>query len=117
MVSFFRKLVAAVLIAGAAIAFSAPASAGDPQIDAAKAQGIVGERIDGYLGIVDASADASLTRKVQDINNKRRAAYDDLASQTNTTPQQVARVTGEKLVSEAAPGEYIMDDSGTWKQK
>ncbi len=117
MVSFFRKLAAAVLIAGAAIAFSAPASAGDPQIDAAKAQGIVGERIDGYLGIVDASADASLTRKVQDINNKRRAAYDDLASQTNTTPQQVARVTGEKLVSEAAPGEYIMDDSGTWKQK
>ena len=44
MVSFFRKLAAAVLIAGAAIAFSAPASAGDPQIDAAKAQGIVGER-------------------------------------------------------------------------
>lgn len=117
MVSTIRTFIAAALLAVAAMAFAAPASAGDPQIDAAKSQGIVGERIDGYLGLVADSADASLTRKVQDINNKRRAAYDDLASQTNTTPQQVARVTGEKLVREAAAGEYVMDDSGTWKQK
>ena len=33
------------------------------------------------------------------------------------TPQQVARVTGEALIEKAEPGEYIMDDSGTWSQK
>ena len=117
MANIFRTLIAAALFIGAAFAFAAPASAGDPMIDAAKEQGIVGERIDGYLGLVDGSADATVTRKVQDINNKRRAAYDDLASQTGTTPQQVARVTGEKLVREASAGEYVMDDSGNWKQK
>ncbi|MGB3625511.1 MAG: YdbL family protein, partial [Henriciella sp.] len=96
---------------------AAPAQAGDPQIETAKQQGVVGERIDGYLGIVDGGADAALIRRVQDINNKRRAAYDDLAEQTGTTPEQVARITGEKLIAGAASGEFIMDDSGNWIRK
>ena len=29
----------------------------------------------------------------------------------------VARVTGEKLIRQASSGEYIMDDSGQWRQK
>lgn len=117
MPNFFRTLISVLLVAGVAITLAAPASAGDPQIEAAKQQGVVGERIDGYLGIVDGGADATLTRLVQDINNKRRAVYDDLASETKTTPQQVARVSGEKLTGSASAGEFIMDDSGTWKQK
>ncbi|WP_300391450.1 YdbL family protein [Henriciella sp.] len=117
MTAIFRILAAALIIAGGAAVLSAPASAGDPQIEAAKDQGVVGERIDGYLGIVDGGADASLMRRVKDINNKRRAAYDDLAKQTNTTTEQVARVTGEKLVSQAGPGEYVMDESGSWSKK
>lgn len=117
MTNMFRIILAAlVLMTGAAI-LTQPASAGDPQIESAKDQGIVGERIDGYLGIVSGSADASLMRRVQDINNKRRAAYDDLAAQTGTTTEQVARVTGEKLIRQASSGEYIMDDSGQWRQK
>jgi uncharacterized protein YdbL (DUF1318 family) len=54
---------------------------------------------------------------VQDINNRRRAAYGETAERTGATPQQVARVTGETLIAKAEPGEYIMDDSGTWSQK
>ncbi|RIJ17565.1 DUF1318 domain-containing protein [Henriciella mobilis] len=117
MTAFFRILITAVLVAGAAVMFAGSANAGDPQIEAAKDQGVVGERIDGYLGIVDGGADASLMRLVQDINNKRRAAYDKLAEQTGTTTEQVARVTGEKLISQAARGEYVMDESGTWTKK
>ncbi len=117
MKQLIRIILTAALVAGAAFSLAAPASAGDPQIDAAKAQGVVGERIDGYLGIVDGGADASLMRRVQDINNKRRAAYDDLARQTGTTPEEVARVTGEKLIAQTSPGGYIMDASGSWKKK
>ncbi|WP_084395721.1 YdbL family protein [Henriciella aquimarina] len=117
MSTFLRTLVALVFVASAASLMASPASAGDPKIEAAKEQGVVGERIDGYLGIVSGGADASLMRRVQDINNKRRAAYDDLAKDTGTTPEQVARVTGEKLISQAGRGEYIMDESGSWKKK
>ncbi|WP_370236199.1 MULTISPECIES: YdbL family protein [Henriciella] len=116
MTRFIKAIYALVFLAATALAVAAPASAGDPQIDTAKEQGVVGERIDGYLGIVDGGADPALIRRVQDINNKRRAAYDDLARQTGTTPEQVARVTGEKLVSGAARGQFVMDDSGKWKK-
>lgn len=112
-----RTLVAVLLAAGVAALIAGPAQAGDPQIESAKDQGVVGERIDGYLGIVDGGADASLMRRVQDVNNKRRAAYDELAEQTGTTTEQVARVTGEKLTGQAGSGEYIMDESGQWTQK
>jgi hypothetical protein len=117
MPAIFRILLAAALVVGATFAFAGKASAGDPQIEAAKDQGVVGERIDGYLGIVNGGADASLIRRVQDINNKRRAVYDDLAEQTNTTTEQVARVTGEKLIGQAGRGEYIMGESGNWTKK
>lgn len=114
--AFFRILLMAVAFAGAALLAAPTASAGDPQIDAAKSEGVVGERIDGYLGVVG-SADASLRRKVQEINAKRRAHYDELATRTGTTTAQVARVTGEKLIAGAGSGEYIMDTSGAWTQK
>ncbi|WP_300377155.1 YdbL family protein [Henriciella sp.] len=117
MTLFIRAILALAIAIGAASMLTSPANAADPQIEAAKQQGVVGERIDGYLGIVEGGADASLMRRVQDINNKRRAAYDQLAKQTNTTTEQVARVTGEKLIAQASKGEYIMNDSGSWKQK
>ena len=117
MSTFIRALIALALVSGTAALTMRPASAADPQIESAKDEGVVGERIDGYLGIVSGGADPALTRRVQDINNKRRAAYDELAKQTNTTPEQVARVTGEKLIAQAPAGEHIMDASGSWKQK
>lgn len=112
----FRSLLIALAVAFAAVLAAPEASAGDPQIDAAKSQGVVGERIDGYLGIVG-SADASLRRKVQEVNAKRRALYDRLASNTGTSPAQVARVTGEKQIAAARSGEYIMDQTGRWTRR
>ena len=114
--AFFRILMIAFALATAAVIAAPVASAGAPQIDAAKSQGVVGERIDGYLGIVG-SADASLRRKVQEINAKRRAVYTKLAGQTNTTVEQVARVTGEKQIAGTARGEFYMDESGSWTRK
>ncbi|MEQ9316355.1 MAG: YdbL family protein [Henriciella sp.] len=117
MTRLIKIIFSTIAFAAVGFVLAAPAQAGDPQIETAKQQGVVGERIDGYLGIVDGGADAALIRRVQDINNKRRAAYDDLAAQTGTTPEQVARITGEKLVAGAASGEYVMDDSGSWTRK
>ncbi len=109
-------LISFVLAAG--LILTAPAvSAGDPQIDAAKAQGIVGERIDGYLALTVLEADPALKRKVADINARRRALYARLAERSGATVEQVARVTGEKQLANAAPGQKIMDDTGRWTEK
>jgi uncharacterized protein YdbL (DUF1318 family) len=103
-------------LALAAFAFAPAASAGDPVIDAAISSGTVGERIDGYLGVVG-TADATTVRKVQDINNRRRAVYEQTARDNNTTVQIVAQLAGEKLIAKLEPGQFYMDDSGVWQSK
>ncbi len=112
-----RTLLLSVTLALVALAFAPSASAGDPQIDAAISSGEIGERIDGYLGVVTASPDPSLVRKVQDINNRRRAVYEQTARDNNTTVQIVAQLTGEKQIAKLEAGQYYMDASGSWKQK
>lgn len=114
-----RTLVLGFVLILGSLAFASTASAqgaGDSAIEQARAAGQVGERIDGYLGVVT-SADADVTRKVQDINNRRRALYEQTARETGTTVQQVARITGEKQLARVKAGEYYMDESGSWKQK
>jgi len=101
-----------------AVSLAAPsASAGDPVIDAAISQGVVGERVDGYLGLVTGSADAAIQRKVNEVNAKRRAVYERLARETGTTVEQVGIVTGEKQIAKTVSGAYYMDASGRWVQK
>lgn len=118
---FLRYIAMIVLAAGAAMALtalSAPAQAQGAEINAAKAAGVVGERIDGYLGIVDdGGVDVSLRRRVNEINARRRAAYDEIADEAGVTVAQVARLTGEKQVERVAPGQYYMDEGGRWVRK
>lgn len=111
-----RTLLISISLALAAFAFAPTASAGDPVIDAAISSGTVGERIDGYLGVVG-TADATTVRKVQDINNRRRGVYEQTAKDNNTTVQIVAQLAGEKLIAKLEPGQFYMDDSGVWQSK
>ena len=75
----FRKIfviTAAVAALGvAAGAAFAQTSQQKAMIDAAKAQGTVGEQSDGYLGFRQASTDPALTQAVTVTNNARRDAY------------------------------------------
>ncbi|MFN3911891.1 YdbL family protein [Hyphomonas sp.] len=112
----FRTLLISLSLALAAFAFAPPAAAGDPVIDAAISAGEVGERIDGYLGVVG-TADAATVRKVQDINNRRRAVYEQTAKDNGTTVQIVAQLAGEKQIAKLAAGQFYMDELGAWQRK
>lgn len=118
---FMRYILMAMLMAGTAVAVSAmsqKAIAQDAQIEDAKSAGVIGERIDGYLGIVnDGAVDASLQRRVNEINARRRAAYDQLAEDTGTTTAQVARITGEKQIERTQPGHWYLNEQGVWVQR
>src|SRR5262245_11995801 len=68
-----RKLLLALL---AFASLAAPALAQDPAaILNARRAGLIGERYDGYLGVVNANLTASLRRQVGAINIRRRALY------------------------------------------
>lgn len=119
---YLRIALTALTLVGSTIALmtatARPAHAQGAEINAAKEAGVIGERIDGYLGIVnDGPVDATVMRRVNEINARRRAAYDELAEDTNVTTAQVARLTGEKQIERTPAGQYYMDDTGSWVRK
>ncbi len=92
-----------------------PALAAD--LDGAKAAGQVGERVDGYVGLVDANAPDAVKELVERVNAGRRQKYAEIAAKRNAPVEAVAAQAGAKLTQRAQPGHYVMDASGRWKRK
>ena len=94
---------------------SGPAQAGP--LEDAKAAGLVGERIDGYLGLVDSGASTDVKRLVEQINAEREAKYAEIAKKQGVPAKAVGQIAGEKLIGRAGSGEYVMGADGQWRQK
>jgi uncharacterized protein YdbL (DUF1318 family) len=93
------------MFAGAALL---AAHAQGPVIDQAKAQGIVGEQYDGYLGIVDASkASADVKRRVQEINAGRLGEYTRISGEKGDPVATVAAAMAEKQFARTETGEMF----------
>jgi uncharacterized protein len=86
-------------------------------LDEAKAEGQVGERIDGYVGVVDANAPGEVRALVDEVNAERREKYAEIAAERGTSVQAVAQIAGQKLIERAPKGEYVMGADGRWRQK
>lgn len=88
-------------------------------IDAAKAQGIVGEQADGYVGVrVPAQADAALRAAVEATNAGRRAVYAQSAAAAGTTADVAgARMFESQLYPRLAPGQWYRNAQGQWVQR
>lgn len=86
-------------------------------LDEAKAQGLVGERADGFVAAVAASPAPDVQALVEATNDGRRKVYAELAERNGITPQAVATLSAEKLRGAAAPGEYLQNAAGQWQRK
>nr|WP_234033464.1 YdbL family protein [Erythrobacter rubeus] len=113
-----RNLVLTAAAGAAALtAFAVPAAAQrDPAYAAARANGSVGEKMDGYLGIVGA-ATPELQRLVNDINIKRRAVYARKAQQNNATLEEYALTAGCEAITRTKPGEKYQAPDGSWQTR
>ena len=105
------SLVATLGLGGAA---ESVAQAG---LDNAKAAGLVGERPDGLVGIVDPGAGADVVGLVDTVNRQRLAHYAEIAAANNSTIEQVQAVAGAQLIERTPSGQYVMDASGRWFMK
>ena len=116
-----KRLTKAAL-SGAALAvalggIAAPAHAQrDPAYAAARAAGEVGEKMDGYLGIVGTET-AELRRLVNDINIKRRAVYSQKAQASNATLEEYALAAGCQAILATKPGEKYQAPDGSWRTR
>jgi uncharacterized protein len=112
MVPVLRTVAIVLLSLGflAAPAFAA-------SLDQAKAAGQVGERIDGYLGVVDVNAPGDVRALVDQINAERQAKYKEIADKQGAPVAAVAQIAGKKLLERTPAGEYILGADGQWRQK
>ncbi len=83
----------------------------------AKARGWVGEKPDGFLGLVDANAPEAAKRLVEEVNAKRLARYREIARKRGVPVEAVAVVAGETFIAKTPPGQFVMDDKGNWYRK
>jgi uncharacterized protein YdbL (DUF1318 family) len=86
-------------------------------LDEAKAAGQVGERIDGYVGVVDASTPGDVRAMVDQVNAERRQKYAEIAAERGTSVEAVAQIAGQKLIARAPGGQYVLGADGEWRQK
>ena len=110
-------MIRALLIAAAVLAaWPAAAVAQTPAVDAPRAAGSVGERYDGYLGMVALSTPA-VRSQVAAINIRRRALYSRLAASKGVSPQEVGITAGCQLLARVAPGEVYLLAGGGWRRR
>ena len=84
-------------------------------LEEAKTKGLVGEKSNGYLGIV-AAGHAEAQALVSDINQKRRQAYQEIARRDGTNLATVETLAGEKAIEKTRPGNMV-EGPGGWIKK
>ena len=82
-----------------------------------KANGLIGEQANGYLGLVTQSAPANIKKMVNDTNAKRKAGYQKIAAKQGTGLSEVEKVGGMTAIEKTLRGNYIRDASGVWRKK
>ena len=96
-------------------------SLGDVQVlyalslDEAKSRGLVGEKLNGYVGAVN-PVDPEAQALAKDINEKRRQAYQDIARRNGTAITVVETLAGEKAIKNTQHGHYVEGPAG-WAKK
>ena len=86
-------------------------------LDAARAQGVVGERYDGLAVVRDKNASAAIHNMVKTINAQRRQLYENRAASEGAPVDQVGRVYARQIFQSAPGGTWFLQENGQWVQK
>ena len=111
--NWIKKIYMSVLISLLTVSI---AVAGSP-LTQPKADGLIGEQANGYLGLVVQNAPADIKKLVAEVNAKRKAGYQKIAAKQGTSLSEVEKVGGNTAIEKTRPGNYIRDANGTWRKK
>ncbi|MDP2904169.1 MAG: YdbL family protein [Methylovulum sp.] len=82
----------------------------------AKSSGLVGEQMNGFLGLVKPDAPADVKALVLDINAQRQVEYQRIAAKNGASAEDVARLTAQKVIGQTASGQFVETASG-WQKR
>lgn len=103
---FITAAVIGMLAAGSAFALD---------LQSAKQQGLVGEKVSGYVGAVTHSSETDAL--VESINAKRKQAYMGISKENGQPLNVVETLAAKKLYDKLTTGEYYEAEDGSWKRK
>ncbi len=108
-----KNISVLTLIFMVGMVFSTAAFAMDLQ--AARDAGVVGERLDGYIGIIKMSAKAR--GLMQEVNGKRLIEYKRISKENNQPVDVVAKIAAKQIIAGLSKGHYYQAADGSWQQK
>lgn len=103
---FTSLFAAALLFAGQAFALD---------LSQARSQGLVGERLDGYVAVVKPAADAQAL--ANDVNARRKAEYERISKQNGQPVSVVGTIAAEKIINGLPSGSLYQGAGGGWTSK
>jgi len=106
-------MVAALLAAAVPVA----AQVGPAALLQARAQGVVGERYDGYLGYASEPGSNAARVQTEAVNIRRRAIYSSFGSRRGVSPQEVGITAGCTLLARVQVGESYLLSDGVWRRR
>ena len=108
---------AAILLAGVLVAGPLAAQGGSSSLQQARAEGVVGERFDGYLGYAREPEGNGARVQAEAVNIRRRALYASFGARRGVSPQEVGITAGCTLLARVQVGESYMLSDGVWRRR
>lgn len=100
----------------AAVAFVAVFAFAAIDLPTAKSSCVVGERQDGYVGLVEANASGDAKALVVEVNKKRRRIYQNIAKENGIDLADVEARAGQRAIEKTASGNCVQA-AGGWRKK
>ena len=82
-----------------------------------KADGLIGEQANGYLGLVVQNVPADIKKLVDDVNASRKVGYQEIATKQGVSLSEVEKVGGNTALEKTLEGNYVRDANGVWRIK
>ncbi len=112
--NWMTRVILALLIGILTVSVSV---ASESPLTQPKADGLIGEQADGYIGLVRDDVPADIRRLVNEVNAKRKAGYEKIAAQQGVPLSEVEKVGGVKAFEKTLKGNYVRDANGNWRKK
>jgi uncharacterized protein YdbL (DUF1318 family) len=84
------------------------------ELDEAKQNGWIGEKDNGYLGLIIAQKGVQIL--VDDVNQQRQQIYTELAAKNKLSLEQVEKLAAQKAYAKTLEGHYVWVN-GAWVKK
>ena len=111
-INWSKKVLFALFICVVTVAVAVASELTKP-----KADGLIGEQANGYVGLVTENVPADIRRLVDEVNARRKAGYQRIADREGTALSEVEKVGGKTAYEKTLKGNYFRDASGTWRKK